>query len=59
MGFTSILLIIVIVFAMIMIKIIINGIKEQNWKKVLLTAILFCLVLVMIYYGLISFITSM
>ena len=59
MGFISILLSIVIIFAAIMLKIIVKGIKEQNWKKVLLTAMFFCVVLALIYYGLISFITFM
>ena len=59
MGFTSIIMLIVLALICVMIKLVIDGIQDKNWKKVVVTIIAFSLVLILIYYALVSFITSM
>ena len=59
MGFTGILALVVIAIAVIAIIIIISGIREKNWKKVIITAALFCVIIALMYFGMIEFITSM
>lgn len=58
-GFTSILALIIIALLVIMIKFIVDGIKEKSWKKVMITVAVFCAVFALIFYGFISFIASM
>ena len=59
MGITGILALIVIALAVVMIKLIVDGVKAKNWKKVIITVIVFCTVFGLMWYGFISFITSM
>ena len=59
MGFTFIIMLIVLALICVMIKLVIDGIRDKNWKKVVVTIIAFSLVLILIYYALVSFITSM
>ena len=59
MGFTSIIMLIVLALICVMIKLVIDGIQDKNWKKVVVTIIAFSLVLILIYFALVSFITSM
>ena len=59
MGFTFIIMLIVLALICVMIKLVIDGIQDKNWKKVVVTIIAFSLVLILIYYALVSFITSM
>lgn len=59
MGFTSILALIVIALIVVMIKLIVDGIKAKNWKKVIISTVVFCAVFVMMYFALIRFITAM
>ncbi|ERL21454.1 hypothetical protein HMPREF1986_01368 [Oribacterium sp. oral taxon 078 str. F0263] len=59
MGFTSILAIVVIALLVIAVKIIIDGVKSRNWKKVIITGVVTCVCMALIWFGFISFITSM
>lgn len=59
MGFSMLIILVVFAFAIIMLKLIINSVKNRNWRRtVLLTAILIAGI-ALIYTGLIAFITSM
>lgn len=58
-GFTGILASVVIALAVIAIMLIVNGIQENNWKKVIITAVIFCIIIALMFLGLIYFITSM
>ena len=59
MGFTFIIMLIVLALICIMIKLVTDGIRDKSWKKVVVTIIVFGLVLILIYFALVSFITSM
>lgn len=59
MGFSMLIILVVFAFAIIMLKLIVNSVKNRNWRRtVLLTAILIAGI-ALIYTGLIAFITSM
>jgi len=59
MGFVGILLLIVLALFVIMIKFVINGIRDKNWKKAIFSIIIFIGIILLMYFGLIEFITSM
>ena len=59
MSFIGILALIVIALLVVMLKLIVDGIKTKNWKKVIVTAVIFCAVFVMMYFALVRFITAM
>jgi uncharacterized protein (UPF0333 family) len=59
MGFTSILAFIVIAILIVVIYVIIQGIKNKNWKQVIILVAAFAVFIAVLGYGLISFITSM
>lgn len=59
MGFSMLIILVVFAFAIIMLKLIVNSVKNRNWRRtILLTAILIASI-ALIYIGLIAFITSM
>jgi uncharacterized protein (UPF0333 family) len=59
MGFTSILALIVIAILIVVIYVIIQGIKNKNWKQVIIPVAAFAVFIAVLGYGLIGFITSM
>jgi Kef-type K+ transport system membrane component KefB len=59
MGFTSILALIVIAILIIVINVVIQGMKNKNWKQVIIAVTAFTVFIVVLGYGLICFITSM
>lgn len=59
MGFVGILLLIVLALFVIMIKFVIDGIQDKNWKKTVVSIIIFIGIVLLMYFGLIEFITSM
>lgn len=59
MGFVGILLSIVLALFVIMIQFVMNGIRDKNWKKAVFSIIIFIGIVLVIYFGLIEFITSM
>lgn len=59
MGFVGILLSIVLALFVIMIQFVMNGIRDKNWKKAVFSIIIFIGIVLIMYFGLIEFITSM
>ena len=59
MTLTNILLLIVLALFIIMIVFVVNGIKGKNWKKVVISVLIFLAIILLMYFGLIRFITSM
>jgi uncharacterized BrkB/YihY/UPF0761 family membrane protein len=59
MGFTTILAFIVIAILIAVIYVVIQGIKNKNWKQVIIAVVAFVIFIVVLGYGLICFITSM
>ena len=59
MGFTMILVIIVVAILIGAIVLAADGVKNKNQKKVIITAVSFCIIAALIWYVFINFITSM
>ena len=59
MGFISLLALVVVALLVIMLKFVINGVREKNWKKSIISVVVFLAVILLLYFGLIRFITSM
>ena len=59
MGFISLLALVVVALLVIMLKFVIGGVREKNWKKSIISVIVFLAVILLLYFGLICFITSM
>jgi uncharacterized BrkB/YihY/UPF0761 family membrane protein len=59
MGFTSILALMVIAILMGVIYVVIHGIKNKNWKQVIIAIVAYVVFIVVLGYGFICFITSM
>lgn len=59
MSLTEILILIVIALFIIMAKFVIDGIREKNWKKSIISILIFWVIILLLYFGLIRFITSM
>ena len=59
MPFTVILLLIVLALFVIMIKFVIDGVRDKNWKKAIISIVLFIAIILLIYFGILRFITSM
>lgn len=59
MGLTSLLALMIVSLFVIMLKFVIDGVHEKNWKKSIISVVIFCVVVLLIYFGLIRFITSM
>jgi hypothetical protein len=59
MGLTGILLIVVLALLAIMVKFVVDGIREKNWIKVLVSVVVFLGIILLLYFGLIRLITAM
>ena len=59
MGLTGILLIIILALFVITIKFVIDGIRSKNWKKAIISAVIFLAIILIMYFGLLRLITSM
>lgn len=59
MGFTGLLAFILAALLAVTVKFVVDGVREKNWKKSILWAVLFCAFVLLLYFGLIGFITSM
>jgi hypothetical protein len=59
MGLTGILLIVVLALLAIMVKFVVDGIREKNWIKVLVSIVVFLGIILLLYFGLIRLITAM
>ncbi len=59
MGFISLLALVVVALLVIMLKFVIDGVREKNWKKSIISVVVFLAVILLLYFGLIRFITSM
>jgi uncharacterized BrkB/YihY/UPF0761 family membrane protein len=59
MGFTNILALMVIAILMGVIYVVIHGIKNKNWKQVIIAIVAYVVFIVVLGYGFICFITSM
>lgn len=59
MGLTGILLLVILGLFAIMITFVIDGIRTKNWKKTIITIVIFCSIVLLMYFGLLRFITSM
>ena len=59
MPFTVILLLIVLALFVIMIKFVIDGVRDKNWKKAIISILIFIAIILLIYFGILRFITSM
>lgn len=59
MGFISLLALVVVALLVIMLKFVIDGVREKSWKKSIISVIVFLAVILLLYFGLICFITSM
>lgn len=59
MSLIGILIIIVIALLVVMLKLVVDGVKTKNWKKVIVTAVIFCTIFAMLYFALVRFITAM
>ena len=59
MTLTYFLLFIVLALLVIMRAFVINGVKAKNWKKVIISVVVFSAIILFMYFGLIRFITSM
>lgn len=59
MGFINLLTLVVVALLVIMLKFVIDGVREKNWKKSIISVIVFLAVILLLYFGLICFITSM
>ena len=59
MPFIVILLLIVLALFVIMIKFVIDGVRDKNWKKAIISIVIFIAIILLIYLGILRFITSM
>lgn len=59
MSLTHILLLVVLALFVVMIRFVIQGIREKNWKKVIISITVFLAIIMVMYFGLIRLITSM
>ena len=59
MSLIHILLLVVLALFVIMIRFVIQGIREKNWKKVIISITVFLAIILVMYFGLIRLITSM
>lgn len=59
MGFISLLALVVVALLVIMLKFVIDGVREKSWKKSIISVVVFLAVILLLYFGLIRFITSM
>lgn len=59
MGLTGYLLIIILALLVITMKFVIDGIRSKNWKKAVISVVIFVTITLLMYFGLLRFITSM
>lgn len=59
MSLTEILILIVIALFVVMVKFVIDGVREKNWNKSIISILIFWAIILLLYFGLIRFITSM
>ena len=59
MGLTGILLLLILALFVFMIYFVINGIRTKNWKKAIISIVIFFAIVLLMYFGLLRFITSM
>lgn len=59
MSLTEILILIVIALFVVIVKFVIDGVREKNWKKSIISILIFGVIILLLYFGLIHFITSM
>ena len=59
-GLTGVLLLIVLaLLLLVVIKFVVDGIQEKNWKKAVLSVAVFGAMILLLLFGLMGFITSM
>lgn len=59
MSLTEILILIVIALFVVIVKFVIDGVREKNWNKSIISILIFWAIILLLYFGLIRFITSM
>ena len=59
MGLTGILLLIILALFVFMIYFLIDEIRTRNWKRAIISIVIFFAVVLLMYFGLLRFITSM
>lgn len=59
MTLTHFLLFIALALFVITRAVVIKGIRTKNWKKVVISVVVFSAIILFMYFGLIRFITSM
>lgn len=59
MGLTGYLLIIILALLVITMKFVIDGIRSKNWKKAIISVVIFLAITLLMYFGLLRLITSM
>lgn len=59
MGLTGILLFIILVLFLLMIYLVIDGIRKKNWKRAIISIVIFISIVLLMYFGLLRLITSM
>lgn len=55
MGLTGILLLIILVLFANMIKLVIDGFQTKNWKKAIISIVIFFSIVLLMYFGLLRF----
>lgn len=59
MGLTGILLLIILALFVFIIYFVSDGIRKRNWKRAMISIVIFFSVVLLMYFGLLRFITSM
>lgn len=59
MSLTAILALVVAALLALTVYLIVQSLRARNWKKAVLAAVLFAAFAALLYFGLLSFITSM
>lgn len=59
MGLTNILLLFILGLFAITTTFVIDGIRTKNWKKTIIAIVIFCSIVLIMYFGLLRFIASM
>ncbi len=59
MGITGIIALVLLALLIVTICVVVSGIRQKNWKKIVFPVIAFVVLIVGIYLALVHFITSM
>ena len=59
MGITGLITIIILIMLIITVRFVVSGIKQRNWKRVIISVVGFVVLIAGIYWALVSLITSM